>query len=302
MSIQYFDRYEQKMKVEKVYGGKAINFLYKNKTGRKLVQQLSKPFASKFLGYYHNSSISRHKISEFIRQYQIDMNEYQIQEFNNFNDFFIRQFRPMARKWEENPEILPAFCEGRYFAYEKIAPEIQFPVKGKFLTSKLLLGEKTQKWQSTFENGPLLLARLCPVDYHRFHFPTDGIIVDSERVPGGLHSVNPMALETFGDIFCTNERFVTIIDTEKFGLIAYIEVGALGVGKIVQSHSLLPNQKCLRGEEKGYFLFGASTVIVLGQARGKSFRPCMDLLENTNNKIETFVKLGDKLATSVVRD
>jgi phosphatidylserine decarboxylase len=142
----------------------------------------------------------------------------------------------------------------------------------------------------SFQGGSLLIARLCPLDYHRFHYPDDGRTWDSYRVHGALHSVNPLALKFRSDIFFTNERQISLLDTRNFGRIAYIEVGALCVGKIVQSH-FQPEFK--RGDEKGYFLFGASTVIVMGQAG--AWKPAQDLLEQTAKKRETLVRLGEPL-------
>jgi phosphatidylserine decarboxylase len=138
------------------------------------------------------------------------------------------------------------------------------------------------------------VARLCPVDYHRFHFPDDGRILDHYRIPGFYHSVNPLALKKKSDIFITNERHVTSLDTVNFGKLAYIEVGALCVGKIVQSFT---DKVFKRGEEKGYFLFGASTVVLVGQ-KGL-WSPSQDVLENTEKGLETYIKLGDQVGIKI---
>lgn len=293
---QYFDRYEQKIKTEKVYGHKAIDFLYEHPFGQKLAKKLIKPLPSKLLGLYHNSSLSRHKIPSFIREYSINMNEYLPEKYHDFNQFFIRKFTPQARIWNTDPSTMPAFCEARYFAYAQQNDSHTIPVKGQFLSAKSLLSSQLSKWSQYFDQGPLLLARLCPVDYHRFHFPDDGQLLDFQQIPGVLHSVNPKALKTFNDILCTNERHVSILQTKNFGKLAFIEVGALGVGKIIQNPFQNNERTFTRGQEKGYFLFGGSTVIVLGENSGKSFRPDNDLLDNTFNKLETFIKLGDHLA------
>jgi phosphatidylserine decarboxylase len=140
----------------------------------------------------------------------------------------------------------------------------------------------------------LLLARLCPVDYHRFHFPDNGQVVEDYRIHGLFHSVNPLALKVKPDIFIQNERHVTILDTENFGKLAYIEVGAICVGKIIQSTKLHPSKTFSRGDEKGYFLFGGSTVIVLGE-KGK-WKPSVDIVDNTHQGIETYLHLGTSVA------
>ena len=112
----------------------------------------------------------------------------------------------------------------------------------------------------------------------------------STNSTGPLHSVNPTALNKRPDILFTNERVVTILKTKNFGLLAYIEVGALCVGKIVQSHR---ERNYQRGDEKGYFLFGASTVIVLGEQN--KWLPDSDLLENSKSQRESLVRLGEKV-------
>ena len=134
----------------------------------------------------------------------------------------------------------------------------------------------------------MMIARLCPVDYHRFHFPDSGSMVERYTLSGKFHSVNPVALKAQPTIFLENERCVSILKTDNFGYLAYVEVGALCVGKIVQSTNEMVRFE--RGQEKGYFLFGGSTVIVLGE-KGK-WLPDSDILENTRKGHETFIKLG----------
>ena len=132
------------------------------------------------------------------------------------------------------------------------------------------------------------------MDYHRYHFPDDGKIVDDYRVSGLYHSVNPLALKSKEDILITNERHVTILETKNFGKLAYIEVGAICVGKIIQSKPLDKGREFARGEEKGYFLFGGSTVIVIGE-KGK-WKPSADILMNTKKGMETYLHLGMSVA------
>jgi phosphatidylserine decarboxylase len=177
-------------------------------------------------------------------------------------------------------------AEARYLAWPKINDQLHYPVKGNFLNFDLMLANP--KWSKIFDQGPMMIARLCPVDYHRFHYPDDGNVIEHWRVQGDLHSVNPLALKYKNDIFCQNERVVSILKTQNFGHLAYIEVGATCVGKIIQSHAWEKSFK--RGDEKGYFLFGGSTVILIGE-KGK-WLPSEDLLSNTQKEIETWVPIG----------
>ena len=161
-------------------------------------------------------------------------------------------------------------------------------MKGALFKASVLIGDS--RWSAHFEDGPGFIARLCPVDYHRYHYPDDGRVLATWRIPGALHSVNPWALAEREDIFMINERQVSILETARFGKLAYVEVGATCVGKIVQTHF---GDSFSRGEEKGMFLFGGSTVIVIGEQGRWQMEPAM--VERTREGLETYLKMGAKL-------
>ncbi len=284
------------MEVETVYGDFWVKWLYKSTFGRKLSHLLCKTTLSKLCGLFQGSILSKNKISAFVEKFNINMQEFLPEEkgtaeapYSSFNQFFIRRFRPSIRFFVKESTKMPAPCEGRYLGFEIITEDQTVPVKGKYLMAGAVLQKK--EWQDFFDGGPIYIARLCPVDYHRFHYPDNGEVLDYYRVPGELHSVNPLALKYKADILSTNERQVTILQTQNFGKIAYIEVGAICVGKIVQTSGL---KKFKRGEEKGYFLFGGSTVIVMGE-KGK-WTPSDDVRENSKRGIETYLHLGTEIA------
>jgi phosphatidylserine decarboxylase len=285
--IKVWDRQKNSEETELVYGDAGVKMLYETRLGQFAADHLlTGRTVSRLYGAYQNSSASRKKIPSFIEHFKIPMEEYEERDFRSFNDFFIRKFKPGQRKFEMAESKLAAPAEGRYLGWEKISPDQKFPVKGSDLTPEALLG--SADIARAFEGGSLLIARLCPVDYHRFHYPDSGRTWDSFRIPGKFHSVNPAALRYRSEIFFTNERQVSLLDTKHFGRIAYIEVGALCVGKIVQTH-LRPDFD--RGDEKGYFLFGGSTVILLGQPG--VWKPSADILSQTASKMETLIRLGD---------
>lgn len=292
-SITVIDRATGKPFAERVYGEDMLRFAYESRVGRGLSHALlaSRPFSSLY-GGWQSSRPSARKIPSFIDRFGIDMREYETGPFRSFNDFFIRKFRPGAREFA--PQGLAAPAEGRYLAWESITDDQLFPVKGKYLATESLLGDRSAEWGAFFRGGPLVIARLCPVDYHRFHFPDAGKVLDHFRVAGRYHSVNPIALRAFPDIFVTNERQVTILETQSLGKVAYLEVGAMCVGRIVQRRPLTHGQEFARGEEKGYFLFGGSTVILLGQPGRWS--PSADLLAATRERTEVLVRLGERIA------
>jgi len=275
-----------------VMGEAPMRALYGSRLGRQLAKILAAPWMSQAYGKYQASTRSKKAIPDFIKTFQIPMEEFVEKKFDSFNDFFIRNFKEGQRSFPTNESEMGAPAEGRYFAFESITDTTPLPIKGVTLNVSTLLGNYPDT--KAFHGGPGFIARLCPVDYHRFHFPDDGRILRQERLRGPLHSVNPIALKAKGDILFTNERFLSILDTKNFGKIAYLEVGALCVGRIVQSHSAAQDFK--RGDEKGYFLFGASTVIVVGEP-GR-WKLDSALISKTNEGVETLVRLGDKIASS----
>jgi phosphatidylserine decarboxylase len=295
MSIHYFNRVTQKIEQEKVLGANAVEWAYQNPIGLKLTESVfSKSWLSKLMGAYENSALSRRQIDSFVEQYQINMDWYESKAYSSFNDFFIRKFKSGLRPFDPSPSVFSAGAEARYLAFENIQSSGKFFVKGIEIDLTELL--RNSVLAQEFSDGTLLIARLCPVDYHRFHFGVEGRLDYFQQIRGELHSVNPVALAAIPDVFLKNERHVTVYTHPLFGRVAMIEVGALGVGKIVQSVDLSSPHRLnhfVKGDEKGYFLFGGSTVIWLVQA-GK-LRLADDLLQNSRQGLETWIPLGDKL-------
>lgn len=298
--IYYYNRAIKKKEMELVYGDGAIKFIYSHPLGKIFSRAVASKPLTQFYGSYQDLKVSRKKVPPFVKKFNIDLNEYKAgsvksdkkeESYKSFNEFFIREFEDGQRNFIQDSDKMPAFCEARYFGYGQMNDIVKVPVKGKFLNANDLLGNS--KWGETFKEGPLLIARLCPVDYHRYHYPLDGKTIDSFQISGQYHSVNPLALKVRENIFLVNERRASVLETKDFGKIAYIEVGAAMVGKIIQSHD--ESQSFKRGDEKGYFLFGGSTVIVLGE-KGK-WKPSEDILENTREGVETYLKLGDEIAS-----
>ncbi len=297
MEVKYFSRINGQIEIEKVYGAKAVKWLYESPIAKLFSPLICSSPISKLYGGIQDTNWSQKKIAPFIKDFSIKMSDYLPESgvYNNFNDFFIRKFRKGVRSFVENKNELAAFAEARYFGYETMTAVQQVPVKGNFLSAEALL--ENSQWAKVFQDGPLLLARLCPVDYHRFHYPDNGTVIEDYRIHGLFHSVNPLALKAKPKIFIQNERHITILDTENFGKLAYIEVGAICVGKIIQSKQLKPGVAFNKGDEKGYFLFGGSTVIVLGE-HGK-WNPSEDILKNTKNGIETYLHLGTQVGVLI---
>ena len=299
--IRFIDGETGALCEEQVYGAAWIRWLYGTWPGRLISALVALPPFSRFYGWLQDRPGSRRKIAPFIEQFQIRMEDFLPEEgasadapYSSFNAFFTRRVAEGARPFAQG-DVFPAPCDARYFGYDALNDSISVPVKGALFSAAALIGES--EWDSSFADGPGFIARLCPVDYHRYHYPDDGEVLASWRVPGALHSVNPWALAEREDIFMINERQVSILDTACFGKLAYIEVGATCVGRIVQTHS---GAVFSRGEEKGMFLFGGSTVIVIGE-RGR-WRPDPALVQRTEAGVETYLRMGSRLGTAVVGD
>ncbi|MGE3262666.1 MAG: phosphatidylserine decarboxylase [Bacteriovoracia bacterium] len=290
MSLRYWNRRRGRMENEDVYGGAGVAMLYGNPVGYALTEYLlSRSFVSKLYGAFQNTAFSAGKVEPFFARFGLRREDWVEKKYASFNDFFIRQFRPGLRPFPAQADLLGAPAEARYLAYQNSSAPLSLPVKGLNLDPLAILSNTPRL--ERFRGGPVLLARLCPVDYHRFHFPDSGIISHFHEEHGKLHSVNPAALRRDPGLFLRNERHISILETENFGSLAYVEVGALCVGRIVQSHTA---KEFARGAEKGYFLFGGSTVILYGE-QGR-WEPTEDLLRHTAEGFETLVELGSPVA------
>jgi len=287
--IRYIDRADGQVKTEKVPGEFWLNWLYNNPVGELSLEAFVKRKAlSEWYGNKMDSPESADKIEGFVQQYDIDLSEAQKQEFNSFNDFFYRKLKPNARKINQDSNVVISPADGKIFAYQNISDQ-DFIVKGY----RFELGEYLQDsaLTKTFEGGSLIIVRLCPTDYHRFHFPVSGRIISKHKISGDLYSVSPIALRKKVELICMNKRENTLLESEKLGNIIYSEVGATMVGSIVQTYS---KDRFYKGDEKGFFKFGGSTVILIFE-KGK-IKIDHDLLENTKKGLETAVKMGEQIA------
>jgi phosphatidylserine decarboxylase len=292
-NIQVIDRNSGQLISEKIYGKKFLSFLYgKNFFSKIFLPVFSKLiFFSLFYGFLQKTKFSRHKILPFILNYHINTDELEkkVEEFSSFNDFFIRKLRPEARpiNIKEEVAILPA--DGRYMVFENIDLVDGFYVKEKKFDLASFLQDEILAMRYQF--GSMAIARLSPVDYHRFHFPFDCFAQEPKLINGYLYSVNPIAIKKNINIFSENKRVITILKTRAFGEVLYIEVGATNVGTIHQT--FLPENFYKKGEEKGYFSLGGSSIVLLFQEKRIKFD--RDLVRNSEKKVETRAFFGQSL-------
>lgn len=290
--IQVYNRKTKKYEVEKVAGGNYIKWSYESPIGKSFTELLiKKKLFSKLYGAYCDSSLSKKKISKFIKDFNIDMNisSNKIDDFNNFNDFFVRSLKEEARPITRDNNLLASPGDGRLFAYENISTDKLIQVKGIHYRLSELIGDNDLA--KDYEGGTCLVLRLCPTDYHRFHFVDSGIPLENHFIQGNYYSVNPVALERIPKLYCQNKREWSVFKSDNFGDIIHIEVGATCVGTIIQSYT--PNKRVNKGDEKGYFKFGGSTTILL--FKKDSVKIDEDIINQSNLGYETMVLMGESI-------
>ena len=264
--------------------------LYGSAAGRILLKPLVSPAVSGLLGAFLSSGVSRALIGPFVRSHKIRLEDFEKRQFHSYNDFFTRRLAPGARRICEEPEAFVSPCDSRLSIY-KIDDESAFSIKHTSYTVQSLL--RSRKLAERFAGGYAWVFRLCVEDYHRYIFVDGGVATGTVRVPGVLHTVNPVANDKF-PIYKENTREYSLLRSDHFGTILQMEVGAMMVGKILNRH--VRGERVYRGQEKGNFAFGGSTVILM-TSQG-AVDPDKDILVNSMRGIETKVKLGERVGTS----
>jgi phosphatidylserine decarboxylase len=294
--IRYFDRASGQTRTERVYGDRWLRFAYGNPAGRLGVWLLfRRAFFSRWYGWRMNKRASGLRVLPFIADFDIDVDDFEKSafDFRTFNEFFHRALKPGARPIApgERTAIFPA--DGRHLVFPNAAAAEGIYVKGQRLPVAELLDDPALGGK--FEGCGMLISRLCPSDYHRFHFPVDGVPGEARLVGGWLYSVNPVALRRNLRYLVENRRMITVIESPAWGTTAMIEIGATNVGSIRQGFT--PGNPVRKGDEKGFFAFGGSCVITLF-APGR-MRFDADLVEQSSRQVETYARMGGRLGEAL---
>jgi phosphatidylserine decarboxylase len=256
---------------------------------------VKKKLFSKIYGSFCDRKRSLKKVYSFIKDFDIDESqcEKSIDEFTSFNDFFTRKLKEESRPIDENADYLISPGDGRLLAFENIDLNKLVQIKGFTYSLNNLINDS--EVSNKFSEGTCLILRLCPTDYHRFHFVDDGNCEETIKIVGDYYSVNPIALEKISELFCRNKREWSIFHSENFGDILQIEVGATCVGSIIQTYT--PQKNVTKGEEKGYFKFGGSTTILFFEK--DKVKIDRDIMDETNKGFETKVLMGEKIGEKI---
>lgn len=268
---------------------KILNFLYKNPFGRLLLKPLVQPKISELAGKFLSTPLSANMIKTFIRNHNIDMTAYEEKEYKSFNDFFTRKIKDGRRPVPEDPQVLISPCDCKATVHP-IQKNSILSIKDTEYTLRSLL--KSQKLAKRFQGGYAYVLRLTVDDYHRYLYAVSGRQSKNYHIEGTYHTVNPFAND-YLPIYKENTREYTVIHSEEFGDVVQMEVGALLVGKI-SNHK----ESCtaVRGEEKGFFEYGGSTIVLL--TAKNAVIPRTDLITNTRNGYETKLLQGHVLGSS----
>lgn len=294
--IKYYNRHTRRLETEQVYGEGFLRWIYGNPLGKAALHTLVKRRAfSAWYGRRMSTAASAKKIAPFIAQYALDPDEFADapDAFSSFNEFFFRRLKPEARPISDDPASVVFPADGRHLGFQSAADIDAVFVKGQRFDLAGLLGNA--ELAARYARGPLVLSRLCPVDYHRFHFPIAGTPGEPHVVPGPLFSVSPVALRAKLEYLWTNKRAITLLDAGLFGTVAIIEIGATCVGSIRQTYT--PAKPVKKGDEKGFFAFGGSSTITL-------FEPdrvhlAQDLLEHSDRHTELYARVGTLMGRAI---
>ncbi len=292
-ALRVVDRRNREIFEEKVLGGSWMSLAYDSALHPLLKYTLfNSGLASRVLGWYTRRPISRKRIRPTIESLGIDTSEFldPVDSFRSFHEFFVRRLKPELRPFDQDSSVFCSPADSRLSLIPDLGADFEIPIKSQFLTIE---GLTRRLDMEKFNGGLALIFRLCPADYHRYHFPTDGKIIEQWEISGRYDSVHPTALKLGLPIFTENRRVVSLLELQNFGPALFVEVGAFGVGGIVETHR---EPEFRKGEEKGYFQYGASTLILILE-KGRLL-PDPDLMEFSEQGLECLVRAGERLGTA----
>ena len=264
---------------------KTLNFLYGTFVGRIVLKILTRRWISNLIGLYMNSSLSKHKIKKFIDKNNINTYEYEYKHYKSYNEFFTRKVIESKRPINASKDTLISPCDSKLTAY-KINDDLTLRIKDSFYSVNSLIEEDINE---EYKGGDALVFRLSTDNYHRYCYIDSGKKSKNYYINGIFHTVQPISLNHY-NFYKTNSREWTILYTNNFGKVIDIDVGALGVGRIKNNHNEYEFKK---GEEKGYFEFGGSTIVLL--FKKNTIELDRDIIENSKDNIETIVKYGERI-------
>ena len=264
-----------------------LEVIYGHALTRMLLRPFLSPAVSDICGKFLSTRLSRRIVPSFVKKNHIDLGIYEKQEFDSYNAFFTRKIKAEQRPINDQKNILISPSDGKVTAYP-ITQKGRFWIKHTQYTAAQLL--KDERLAERYMGGWIYVIRLTVDDYHRYCYVADGRKSRQRKIRGVLHTVNPVANDYY-PIYKMNSREYCLLKTKEFGTILLMEVGALMVGKINNHEE--DSAQVKRGDEKGMFEFGGSTIVVMTEP-GMT-KPDKDIIQNTKVQAETLVKMGEPI-------
>ncbi len=291
--VQYVNRETGAVVTEQRHDTRLLQYFYGDEFGSQLMRRLvRRHLISKIYGWWFSRKVGTRKLEKFVKQFRIDMCEAEkpLGDYASCNEVFTRRLKANARPVQTDPSLLisPADCS------MTITPALQGTrlfIKGGSYTLGELIEDDTKA--KRYEGGSIAIFRLAPADYHRFHFPDGGNADAPRRIPGHLDSVSSQALEYDPAIFCRNQRDIVEFNSDGFGRMLIIPIGATIVGKIVETYNAGP---VVRGQEQGYFEIGGSSIVIVLEKDKVVFDE--DLIANRRKGLETTIKMGTRIGAT----
>ena len=297
LAIKYIDRHSGKTMMEYPFASTFLHWSYNSNSGRIFTRFiLSRRFISRLMGWMARRKLSRRFIPTFIKRTDLDKPSIMavLKNYSCFNDFFVRESETESRFSFDEPSSLVAPSDGKLFIYNNIHPDRTFLIKRNIFNLRRFLCD--DNLTDIISGGTMIIVRLALSDYHHFYFADSGVPFESRLIEGRYYAGGSYDLSRSTPFYTENKRIITMIKSDHFGLIAQIEIGAFTVGSIRQEFT--PYSTVKRGDKKGYFELGGSTIVLL-------FRPNMikmdeDLIDNSLRGLETRIRTGDKIGTSLL--
>lgn len=288
--VQFYN--QGSLEIEQTERFALLNFLYTHPCGKILRVLVRHRFMAKLLAIYQNSRFTKANIQPFIDHHKICMNDFLVPDggYRSFNHFFTRALKPGARLIDQRKNIVTSVADAKLFVFENLQRDQDFLIKGcRFMLADFL---KNDELAAEYENGTMMVFRLAPYDYHRYHFPFDCFVKKTVIIHGRLESVNPITFATGLQPLIQNERHMITLQSDLFDEVLMVVVGAMFVGKVVSTHH--ENQDYKKGDEAGFFEFGGSTVVLLFKKNVIKVRA--DVIKNSAEVKETVVKMGEAVS------
>ena len=291
--ISLHNRHTGGTEIEQVYGEAWLRRIYGHPLGKlSLHAVVKRGLFSKLYGWAMDRPSSARRIEPFIKAFGLNPAEFaeaDLSAYRTFNDFFYRKLKPSTRPIDPRPEMAVLPADGRHLGFQDASCVKSIFAKGQTFDIPALVADRALG--ERYQRGTVVCSRLCPVDYHRFHFPVAGVPGQPVLAQGQLYSVNPIALRRSAAYLWQNKRQRVTIDAGPFGLVTMVSVGATNVGTIIETYK--PGQQVAKGDEKGYFRFGGSFVATIFEPGRIKLED--DLIHAGETAVEVYAKVGSPL-------